>query len=148
MGKSTISMAIFNSYVTNYQRVEVVQFYGDRMKMTKYIHHEIMIIDVGLDYHEKMGIWLVGDFNMFKDVVSFIIPPKGKHPHCFHFFLERTHFSTTHVMSSSKDLVTQNPIVYHCSILFIIVYHRFSDWHCKPMPHIRVLQPASRMLST
>ena len=49
-------MAIFNSYVTNYQRVEVVQFYGDRMKMTKYIHHEIMIIDVGLDYHEKMGI--------------------------------------------------------------------------------------------
>ena len=79
-------MAIFNSYVTNYQRVEVVQFYGDRMKMTKYIHHEIMIIDVGLDYHEKMGIWLVGDFNMFKDVVSFIIPQKGNILIVFIFF--------------------------------------------------------------
>ena len=119
MGKSTISMAIFNSYVTNYQRVEVVQFYGDRMKMAKYIHHEFMIIDVGLDYHEKNRDMTGWRFQHVQRCCFFYHPPKRETSSLFSFFSGKKehildHFSTTH-MGSSKDLVTQNPIVYHCS---------------------------------
>ena len=88
------------------------------------------------------------DFNIFNYVVSFIIPKKGNILLVFSlFFLERKHCSTTH-MGSSQDLVTQNPIVYHCLECFLICFQVDTAGlgHMrKPMPHIRVLQPASRM---
>ena len=87
--------------------------------MTKYIHHEFMIIDVGLDYHEKNRDMTGWRFQHVQRCCFFYHPPKRETSSLFSFFLERTHFSTTH-MGSSKDLVTQNPIVYHCSSSFII----------------------------